>query len=86
MVVGSPAFKSSVVWMRHTKRRASWNEGTRFLLFPQPPFLDNFAEPEIVTVSSPAGSIGPGPSDERMYAIHPVGKELQYGFHTSDGG
>ena len=72
--------------MRQTMRRASWNEGTRFLLFPQPPFLENFSEPEIVTVSSPTGSVGPGPSDDRMYAIHPVGKELQYGFHTSDGG
>jgi hypothetical protein len=72
--------------MRHTKRRAARTEGTRFLLFPQPPFLENFSEPEIVTVSSPAGSVGPGPSDNRMYAIFPVGKELQYGFHTSDSG
>jgi len=72
--------------MRHTRRWASGNEGTRFLLFPQPPFLENFLEPEIVTVSSPAGSIGPGPSDDRMYAIHPVGKDLKYGFHVSDGG
>ncbi len=72
--------------MRHAKHRDAGNEGTRFLLFPQPPFLENFAEPEIVTVSPPAGSVGPGPSDDRMYAIYPLGKALQYGFHVSDGG
>lgn len=53
--------------------------GTRFLLYPQPPFLVEFAEPEVVEVSSPAGSVGPGPEDERMYAIHPVGKTKPYG-------
>ena len=72
--------------MRRPFEREFGDEGTRFLLYPQPPFLDNFAEPEVVTVSPPAGSVGPGPSDDRMYAIHPVGKELQYGVHTSGNG
>ena len=53
--------------------------GTRFLLFPQAPFLDNFQEPELVEVSAPPGTVGPGPSGARMYTIHPVGKPTHYG-------
>jgi hypothetical protein len=53
--------------------------GTRFRLFAQAPFLKPFRQPETVLVSSPAGSVGPGPSDERMYVIDPVGKPLAYG-------
>ncbi|WP_300031880.1 hypothetical protein [uncultured Roseobacter sp.] len=54
-------------------------DGTRFRLFPQPGFLDSFAEPETVMVSSPPGTVGPGPSDDRMYTIFPVGKQDPYG-------
>jgi hypothetical protein len=72
--------------MRKRRRRSVHDEGTRFLLFPQAPTADRYVEPEIVTVSSPAGSVGPGPADERMYAIFADGKELRYGFHVSDGG
>ena len=53
--------------------------GTRFRLFPQAPFLAPFREPEIVWVSSPAGTVGPGPADERMYVIDPIGKQKAYG-------
>mgnify|MGYP000973793031 CR=1 FL=1 len=59
-------------------------DGTRFRLFAQPPVLESFAEPETVLVSSPAGSVGPGPADERMYAIDPIGKRMAYG-PTDDG-
>ncbi len=48
--------------------------GTRFRLFVQSPLLAGFEEPETIWVSSPAGSLGPGPSDARMYAVQPVGK------------
>jgi hypothetical protein len=54
--------------------------GTRFRLFPQPPFGSPI-EAETVWVSSPAGSIGPGPSDTRMYAIDPVGSKPPYGIN-----
>ncbi|MFD2740548.1 hypothetical protein ACFSUD_13250 [Sulfitobacter aestuarii] len=54
-------------------------EGTRFKLFPQPGFLRDFAEPEVVMVSSPPGSLMPGPADARMYAIFPIGKSAPYG-------
>ncbi len=57
--------------------------GTKFKLFPQPPFLEAFREPETVYVSPPAGTVGPGPSDDRMYAVYPVGKTLHYGLHQS---
>jgi hypothetical protein len=53
--------------------------GTRFRLFAQPPFLAQFQHPETVWVSSPAGTVGPGPSDERMYVIDPIGKRIPYG-------
>lgn len=57
-------------------RRSS---GTRFRLFSQPPFLAGFEEPETVLVSPPAGSIHPGPSDDRMYVVDPIGKTQAYG-------
>ncbi|WP_299678747.1 hypothetical protein [uncultured Roseobacter sp.] len=59
-------------------------QGTRFKLFPQPQFLDEFEEPEIVEVSSPPGSLGPGPQDARMYTIFPIGKPQPYGI-SPDG-
>ena len=60
--------------------------GTRFLLFPQPQFLDEFQLPELVEVSSPPGTVGPGPSNERMYTIYPVGKPEPYGVQESGPG
>ena len=53
--------------------------GTRFLLFPQAPFLHPDRPPEVVTISSPPGTIGPGPSDNRLFVIAPVGKRYPYG-------
>lgn len=58
-------------------------QGTRFLLYPQAPFLDELQEPEVIEVSSPPGNVGPGPSDERMYTVHPVGKREPYGIGGS---
>jgi hypothetical protein len=57
------------------RRRA----GTRFRLFPQPPFSAARREPETVWLSPPAGSLGPGPSDGRMYVVDPIGKRWPYG-------
>lgn len=53
--------------------------GTRFNLFVQPPFEDARLAPEIVTVSSPAGSVAAGPSDSRMYVVEPADKSRPYG-------
>lgn len=60
--------------------------GTRFKLFPQPSFVEAFEEPEVVFVSSPAGSLSPGPADHRMYTLFPVGKDAPYGIAPQGGG
>ncbi len=60
--------------------------GTRFRLYPQAPILNPAREPETVIVSSPAGSVGPGPEDDRMYAINPVDKWPPYGVQTRRDG
>jgi len=54
--------------------------GTRVRLFPQAPFLSGFTEPEIIWLSPPAGSVGPGPADDRMYVIDAVDKDEPYAF------
>ncbi|WP_323780916.1 hypothetical protein [Leisingera sp.] len=53
--------------------------GTRFLLFPQSPFRTADPEPELIEISAPPGSIGPGPSGPRMYAVNPLGKTIPFG-------
>ena len=55
-------------------------KGTKFRLFPQPGFLEPFQEPETVWVSPRAGSIGPGPADDRMYVVDTINKEQPYQF------
>ena len=57
-------------------------EGTRFLIYPQPPIINPEAKPEVVVVSSPAGSVKTGPEDFRMYTINPVNKWPPYGMQT----
>ena len=53
--------------------------GTRFRLFPQPPFLKHYRHPVTVRLSPRAGSVGPGPADDRMYVVEPIGKQRPYG-------
>ena len=59
---------------RRYARQQHRGRGTRFLLYPQPPVLASIHGPETVWVSPPPGSIGPGPSDERMVVVDAVGK------------
>lgn len=54
--------------------------GTRVRLFPQAPFLSGFTEPEVVWLSPPAGSVAPGPADDRMYVIDAIDKDEPYAF------
>ena len=56
-------------------RQQYQGRGTRFRLFAQPPILTSIHGPETVWIAHPPGSIGPGPSDDRMYVIDAVGKE-----------
>lgn len=53
--------------------------GTRFRLFPQAPFVRPGEPPETVTIASPPGTVGPGPSDDRLFVIEPLGKPHPYG-------
>ena len=46
--------------------------GTRFLVFPQPPFIPGYERPEVVWVSTPPEQIKPGPADSRMYVVDPL--------------
>ena len=55
-------------------------KGTRFRLFPQAPYGTAKPHlPEVVRLSPPAGTIGPGPSGDRMYVVDPIGKLQPYG-------
>jgi hypothetical protein len=50
--------------------------GTRFRLFPE--YASGYAEPDTVTLSPAAGSVGWGPSDAAMYAVNPLLKAEPY--------
>ena len=56
-------------------RQQYQGQGTRFRLYPQPPILKSIQGPETVWIARPPGSIGPGPSDDRMYVVDAVSKE-----------
>ena len=53
--------------------------GVRFRLYPKPPYVHPDWPPETVSVSDPPGAVGPGPSDERMLLVNPIGKRFAYG-------
>jgi hypothetical protein len=53
-------------------------EGTRFKLYPQSPVLSSVQGPETVWIARSPGSIGPGPSDERMYVVDVLDKRGHY--------
>jgi hypothetical protein len=50
--------------------------GTRFRLYPS--YAEGFAEPEVVEVSPPPGTVRAGPSDHSMRVINPVRKDEPY--------
>ncbi|HWK44625.1 MAG TPA: hypothetical protein VNT30_07880 [Stellaceae bacterium] len=50
--------------------------GTRIRLFPK--LHEGFAEPELVVLSPPPGTVGAGPSDAHMYVTSAVGKTGPY--------
>jgi hypothetical protein len=72
--------------MAAATRRQLASEGTRFRLFPQPSFLEAYRDPVVVTLSPPAGSVLPGPSDGRAYAVLPIGKTMPYGDYVGPSG
>jgi hypothetical protein len=60
--------------------------GTRFRLLPVPPSPGSEPELETVVVSSPVGSVGPGPADARMFVIDPIGDKPPYGMNRGPYG
>lgn len=54
--------------------------GTRFLVYPQPPFIPGYEHPEVVWLSPSPGSIIAGPADNRMYVVRPVEDKAPYSF------
>ncbi|OHV78065.1 hypothetical protein [Ensifer sp. LCM 4579] len=53
--------------------------GTRFWIFPQPPFIPGYEQPDRVWLSIPPDEIGPGPSDATMYVVDPLFETRPYG-------
>ncbi|TKH13715.1 hypothetical protein FC694_19195 [Bacillus wiedmannii] len=53
----------------------AYNQGTRFLIFPQNRSLKGFENPETVYIDSPPGTIEAGPTDNRMYVVDAPNKE-----------
>jgi len=64
----------------HADDIAIRHTGTRVRLFAQSHYLAHFEEPETVWLSPPAGSVMPGPADDRMYVVDPIGKQQPYEF------
>jgi hypothetical protein len=54
--------------------------GTRFLDYPQPPYVPGYERPETVWVSTPSGKVEAGPSDAQIYVIVPEERKAPYGF------
>ena len=50
--------------------------GTRFRLYPS--YAEGFAEPEVVELSLPAGTVRAGPSDHSICVVNPVRKDAPY--------
>ena len=60
--------------------------GTRFRLFPRPPYAHPDSLPEVVSISLAPEQIGPGPSDHRLFVIDPIGKQHPYGINRGPYG
>ncbi len=54
--------------------------GTRFLLYPQAPTTRGYEKPELVWISDPLGTVGAGPSNDRMYVVDPAIEKTPYEF------
>lgn len=59
---------------------ATLSLGTRFLVFPQPPYIPGYEKPEVVWLAPSAGGIAAGPSDRRMYVADPLEPKRPYAF------
>ena len=76
---GGASMDSTGQW-QSGERTAVSRLGTRFLVFPQPPFIPGYERPETIWVSTPPDRIGPGPADRRMYVVSPLTEKQPYQF------
>src|ERR1700742_3573398 len=53
--------------------------GTRFWIFPQPPFIPGYEQPDRVWLSILPDEIADGPSDISMYVADPLFEKQPYG-------
>jgi hypothetical protein len=53
--------------------------GTRFWIFPQPPFIPGYEQPDRVWLPILKDEIGEGPSDSLMYVVDPLSDKQPYG-------
>ncbi len=54
--------------------------GTRFLIYPQAPYIPGYSNPETVWISTPPDRLQAGPADSRMYVRDPVFEKDPYEF------
>ncbi|ULJ74826.1 hypothetical protein [Rhizobium gallicum] len=62
-----------------TLERVESRLGTRFWIFPQPPFIPGYEQPDRVWLSILPDEIGDGPSDISMYVVDPLFDKQPYG-------
>lgn len=59
-------------------RSEAANLGTRFLVYPQPPFVPGYERPELVWLPIAPGQIAPGPGSRRVYVRDPLQSKTPY--------
>lgn len=56
--------------------------GTRFWIYPQPPFIPGYEQPDRVWLNISSDEISDGPSDVLMYVVDPTFNKQPYGSST----
>jgi hypothetical protein len=54
--------------------------GTRFLIYPQVPYVADYSKPETVWISTTPDKMRPGPADHRMYVRDPLFDKEPYDY------
>lgn len=49
--------------------------GTKFRIYPQPPWLEGFSQPVTIYINAAPGTIKAGPKDQRIYVVDALNKE-----------
>ncbi|WP_230531057.1 gluzincin family metallopeptidase [Microvirga roseola] len=68
---------ASATWSLDAGSTAA-SSGTRFLVYPQPPFVPGYERPEPVWLPFPPGEIAPGPESRLAYVRDPILPKAPY--------